>query len=325
MRCPTLKELPPPPSGQTGWPWTEESPQLSDNMPEGSPWPKISIVTPSLDQGQFIEETIRSVLLQGYPDLEYIIIDGGSKDGSVDIIKKYEDWLAYWVSEPDRGQSNAINRGVQISSGSIVAWINSDDIYHPEAFSTAVFYLNGEEDPDNKIIFSNCDFIDESSRFLYKIVPKQFNRNNLIKYWEGYFIPQPTVFFPGSVFKANPLDESLTYVMDWDLWLRLCERYEFKYIDKTLAKFRNHGNSKWGSAFLLFTEEHKKTVHRYHKNRLDKLIFLVSYYYWRIRTLYHRVIRIYFLKVLHGIVGDRIYSTICNLKKSYLPFLSKKR
>ena len=117
MRCPTINELPSPPPGKRGWPWTEDSPQLPDTMPDGSPWPKISIVTPSLNQGPFIEETIRSVLLQGYPNLEYIIMDGGSTDESIEIIKKYEPWLAYWESEPDRGQSHAINKGFQRASG----------------------------------------------------------------------------------------------------------------------------------------------------------------------------------------------------------------
>ena len=109
MRCPTLNELAPPPLGKTGWPWTEESSQLPDTTPDGRPWPRISIVTPSFNQGQFIEETIRSVLLQCYPNLEYIIIDGGSIDESVDIIRRYEHRLAYWVSEPDRCQVHAIN------------------------------------------------------------------------------------------------------------------------------------------------------------------------------------------------------------------------
>lgn len=110
MRCPTLSELPPPPPGKTGWPWTEESPQLPATMPDGNQWPRVSITTPSYNQGRIIEESIRSVLLQGYPDLEYLVIDGGSTDNSVEVIRKYKRWIAYWVSEPDRGRSRAIKK-----------------------------------------------------------------------------------------------------------------------------------------------------------------------------------------------------------------------
>ena len=122
MRCPTLAELPSPLPGTTGWPWREETRQLPNTLPDGSPWPRISIVTPSFNQGKYIEETIRSILLQGYPNLEYIIMDGGSNDGSLEIIKKYEPWLALWVSEKDRGQSHAINKGFLSSTGDVVAW-----------------------------------------------------------------------------------------------------------------------------------------------------------------------------------------------------------
>ena len=111
MRCPALTELPPPPPGRTGWPWTEPRPHLADTMPNGQPWPRISIVTPSYNQGQFLEETIRSVLLQGYPDVEYMVIDGGSTDGTLEIIKKYAPWFTYCVSEPIPGRAMPLIRG----------------------------------------------------------------------------------------------------------------------------------------------------------------------------------------------------------------------
>ena len=133
MRCPTLAELPPPPPGKTGWPWTEECPQLPDAMPDGRPWPRISIVTPSFNQGEYIEETIRSILLQGYPDLEYIVMDGGSTDGAVDVIERYERWLASWRSQPDGAQTQAINAGLARASGELFHFINSDDVLEPEA------------------------------------------------------------------------------------------------------------------------------------------------------------------------------------------------
>jgi glycosyltransferase involved in cell wall biosynthesis len=128
MHYPNLSELPPPPAGKTGWPWTQESKLLPEQMPDGSKWPQISIVTPNYNCGRFLEETIRSVLLQGYPNLEYIVIDGGSTDNSVEIIKKYEPWLTYWVSEPDKGQVDAINKGLQRVTGQWFNWLNGDDI-----------------------------------------------------------------------------------------------------------------------------------------------------------------------------------------------------
>src|SRR5437588_6081454 len=147
MRCPTLAKLPSPLTDKTGWPWTIETPPLPVVRPDGSCWPRISIVTPSYNQGQFIEETIRSVLLQGYPDLEYIIIDGGSQDESVEIIKKYEPWLTYWVSEQDRGQSHAINKGFDRSTGLILGWLNSDDVLLPNALATVAVAMPRPEEP----------------------------------------------------------------------------------------------------------------------------------------------------------------------------------
>src|SRR5262249_22787460 len=128
MRCPSLSELSSPPPGKKGWPWTEESLPLWEQIGEGYFCPRITVVTPSFNQGQFIEETIRSVLLQGYPDLEYFVLDGGSTDDSVAIIKKYSPWISFWASEVDGGQSAAINRGLRMGSGWYATWINSDDM-----------------------------------------------------------------------------------------------------------------------------------------------------------------------------------------------------
>jgi glycosyltransferase involved in cell wall biosynthesis len=136
MQCPTLAELPSPPPGKTGWPWTLEASPLSTFRAGESAWPKVTIVTPSFNQGQFIEETIRSVLLQGYPNLEFLIADGGSTDGSVDIIKKYSSWISYWKSGPDNGQVDALNRTLPMASGDLLNWLNSDDLLLPGALFT---------------------------------------------------------------------------------------------------------------------------------------------------------------------------------------------
>jgi len=137
-RALSLSDLPAPPKEKAGWPWTEQSELLDNQISDSSGWPKISIVTPSYNQGQFIEETIRSVLLQGYPNLEYIIIDGGSTDETLEIIKKYEPWLTYWESKPDSGPASAINKGIQKCTGEWFNWINSDDLLLPKSLLTLV-------------------------------------------------------------------------------------------------------------------------------------------------------------------------------------------
>ena len=121
-----------------------KAPSYPDSMPSGASWPRISIVTPSLNQGQFIEETIRSILLQGYPDLEYILIDGESTDGSIEIIRKYERWITHWESRSDRGQADAINKGLNVSSGVYFNWINSDDLLLPHALESVAIAGKGE-------------------------------------------------------------------------------------------------------------------------------------------------------------------------------------
>jgi glycosyltransferase involved in cell wall biosynthesis len=211
MRCPTLAELPPPPAGETGWPWTVETPQLPPLRPDGSTWPRISIVTPSFNQGDFVEETIRSVLLQGYPDLEYAIIDGGSSDRTVDIIKRYEPWLTYWVSEPDSGQAHAINKGFSRLSGDYLNWINSDDsLFHGAlriiAEATA---LAGDAD-----LISGVRIVKDPA------TGYQFAQNTWRTNWPYYLygepdFPQDATFFSKYLLeKVNGIDERFQYSMD---------------------------------------------------------------------------------------------------------------
>ena len=242
MRCPTLSELPPPPSGKAGWPWTEESPQLPDTMSGGSPWPRVSIVTPSYNQAQFIEETIRSVLLQGYPDLEYIIIDGGSTDGSVEIIRKYEPWLAYWVSEPDGGQSEAINKGWACSQGDIMAWLNSDDTYNPGAMRIAVECLRAH--PSVGMVYGNSNVIDSESQITGYIESEPLTLEGILGMGQRY-IPQETTFIWRHVLqRVGLVDPTLHYAMDYDLWVRIARVFRLYYIPETLANFRVWAKSK---------------------------------------------------------------------------------
>lgn len=218
MHCPSLKDLPPPPPGKRGWPWTKGSPPLPPTMPNSDPWPKISIVTPSFNQGQFIEETIRSVLLQNYPNLEYIIIDGGSTDNSVEIIKKYEPWLKYWVSEPDRGQSHAMNKGFMLSNGEIMAWLCSDDLYKINTLMYAANILNNE---NSNWLAGSADIINADSKTTSIINIKDISINSFFR-WLIYCFPQPSVFWKRSIWeKTNYLDRNLHYTMDIDLWFQM--------------------------------------------------------------------------------------------------------
>lgn len=256
-------QLPPPPKGKVGWPWTADFPQLADTLPDGSPWPKISIVTPSFNQGQFIEETIRSILLQGYPNLEYIIIDGGSTDDSLDIIKKYEKWLTYWISEPDTGQSNALNKGLSRVTGTISAWLNSDDVYCPNAFFIIGSHYSEFEDID--IIYGDGELIDENSVFLESRQLKALlDFNDLKTYYPCPFF-QPSVFFKRNVFReTGRLDENLHYAMDLDFWIRAFPRFKSQYISSTLSKFRIHSSGKTKYGLQHFLSEELLLISRYH-------------------------------------------------------------
>jgi glycosyltransferase involved in cell wall biosynthesis len=227
-----------------GWPWTSETPQMPDEMPDGRPWPRISIVTPSYHQRQFLEETIRSILLQGYPNLEYIIVDGSSTDGSVELIQQYDRHLAYWVSEPDSGQAAAINKGFEQATGTIYAWINSDDILYPSALSTVADFWS--RTPSCNFLTGDGCIVNETGRdFQFYIRATNYSFTELLHYHAGKYLPQPSVFFSAAVFRqANGLDAMLSYAMDLDLWLRLRRSHDLHYVPVCLSKLRSHAAAK---------------------------------------------------------------------------------
>jgi len=201
----------------------------------------VSIVTPSYNQASFLEATIRSVLEQDYPNIEYIIVDGGSTDGSMEIIRRYSDRLSWWVSEKDHGQTDAINKGFAHAKGEILAWINSDDTYESGAVSAAVEFLRGR--PEVGLVYANTNFIDEKGRVIGRFPAAQTDYRRLKR---GYVhIPQQSAFFRTDLWhKVGPLDPSFYFAMDYDLWVRLARLAPVKYVPYFWANFRLHSSGK---------------------------------------------------------------------------------
>jgi glycosyltransferase involved in cell wall biosynthesis len=211
-------------------------------MPNGAPWPRISIVTPSLNQGLFIEETIRSVLLQGYPDLEYIVIDGGSTDDSVEIIKKYERWLTFWVSERDRGQSHAINKGFSKASGEIYSWLNSDDYLMQNALRNVALAYNPSE--EGGAWCGGCLRVDLNDKVLRKIWPNRLEPEAIAD-WQKSNYAQSACFFSKEAWqKCGPLAEDLYYTMDLDLWIKIAKTFSIVKVNGLLSADHVHEKAK---------------------------------------------------------------------------------
>jgi glycosyltransferase involved in cell wall biosynthesis len=240
---PDLAELPPPPPDRRGWPWTEGSARVGPSPAAGGAWPSITVVVPSYRQAAFLEETLRSVLLQGYPALELLVMDGGSSDGSVDVIKKYERWLGGWVSEKDGGQSAAINKGWRRARGELITWLNSDDLLLPGWAAAAAGALASS--PDVDLVYCDVSVIDGASRPQWVFPGHEPSVERQMVYWRTAFAQQGFLVRRSVIEQDGYLDESLHFAMDTELWLRLSlAGRRARAMGGTFAAFRMHEDAK---------------------------------------------------------------------------------
>lgn len=294
-----LNLLPPPPPSKTGWPWTEESDPLPPFKTDGSFWPRISIITPSFNQGQFIEETIRSILLQNYPDLEYIIIDGGSTDDTSEILKKYNPWITFWMSEPDNGQSQAINRGFRKCTGDLVNWICSDDMLCRNALKNLAAQF---EDTSHALFIGKGVRIDQNSRIIDAINPSAIkdimDLLDIKNFWKkSDSIMQQSCFYPlKEVIDSGYLNEKNHYSMDYELWGRLLmadirvvhfnsDLGMFRwYQGQKTSNFNKAANSLVRTALCLIFINGNFSFFKKSNLIFKVLIYYLSYYYHFIRS-----------------------------------------
>lgn len=237
------RNLPAPPEGRHGWPWAPESSE--EPIGETSTLlPSIGVVVPSYNQAQFLEATLRSLLLQGYPRLEIIVMDGGSTDGSRAIIERYAPWLSYWVSERDKGQSDAINRGLARLQTDVVTWLNSDDLLLPGTLNAVGAHFASS--PDCEWVCGDGLFVDETATEIQSVhAGRAFAFDELVDYGGGNYLAQPSVFFSKRLFdRVGGVNLDLHYAMDLDLWLRMRKLAEVRYLPRTLSLLRQHGAAK---------------------------------------------------------------------------------
>ncbi|MFH1762296.1 MAG: glycosyltransferase [bacterium] len=247
IRCPKLCELPVPPSGKSGWPWIEEFPQLPDKLPDGSAWPCISIVTPSFNRVNCLEETIRSVLLQGYPRLEFIIIDGGSLDGTLDIIKKYSRWILFWESRGDRGWPHAVNKGFRRCTGKLVTFFGSDDCYLPGTFNDVA--INWSKKRDYGLFAGGFYYMDGESKRRCADIPCRLPNLGPLDLTliplEEWRIHQVATFYTAHALDdiGRYLNEELFHTADRELLYRICRYYKVNLSKRVYSAFRFHADN----------------------------------------------------------------------------------
>lgn len=275
----SLADLPPPSPGKTGWPWTVATPPLPETWADCATWPRVSIVTPSYNQGQFIEETIRSVLLQGYPNLEYIIMDGGSTDHTVEIIRKYERYIAHWVSEKDRGQSHAINKGFARATGEVMAWLNSDDLYLPSTIDRvmkAVFAGRANLITGGLISLTG---LERKNFVLGRAAEFGLSPSIAMLFASAPHLHQSSTFWTSDLWRGvgGKLDDSLHYAMDAELWFRFLHSplVRMAVVDYPLSVFRRHQEQKTAS-WSEYSNELNEVKERYLRNKAGFFSLRVS-------------------------------------------------
>lgn len=273
--------------------------------------PLVSIITPSYNQGRFIEETILSVLTQDYPNIEYIVVDGASTDNTLDILKKYEGRLT-WISEPDRGQSQAINKGFRMAKGEILAWLNSDDTFLPGAVNKVVQHF--QANPETMMVYGEGYCIDEQSRVKQRFpYTEAFNLWKLIYLWDN--ILQQTAFFRGRVFDhIDLLDENLHYGMDWDLWIRIGKKFRIDYIPEYLGNLREYSEAKTSSGGATRFNELVSLMRRHGTMRFPPAYFTYGFGTYNRRMFGHlahqhpRMYQLFFSKLRQ--IGQRVSGLI---------------
>lgn len=247
--------IPSPPAGKIGWPWVPDPRWKPDFPLDATNWPRVTIITPSYNQGLYLEETIRSVLLQGYPNLEYFIIDGGSTDNSVEIIKKYETWLTGWISERDQGQSHAINKGFKRSTGEWLGWLNSDDCYAPYALFRLI---NTAQGANANFVFSSSIHFDAEAKSLRVPLRKDLTLHAYSPQYIRFidFIDQPGSLWTRKLFEQNgPLREDMHYAFDWDFFIRTASFAHPALCPEVTALYRFHDAHKTGTGGMVRLRE----------------------------------------------------------------------
>ena len=248
VRSPTLAELPSPAPDLAGWPWTEASPMLPDTAPDERRWPRISIVTPSFNQGTFLEASVRSVLLQGYPNLELIVVDGGSTDGSVETIARYAPWLTRWVSEADGGPAHALNKGFRLATGEILGFLNADDFYLPGGLAKVAREFRMY--PQADVVSGHGYLATTTGQLGVPIFSDPWNVRRF-EYGTCVFVQQSTFFRRRSFEAAGGFNEQMRTSWDMQLWGDLARSgASFHGFDEFVAAFRLHKDSITGSAAL---------------------------------------------------------------------------